>query len=169
MATGRPLWEGKPAPRCFTFRNWRRSVFGILLLLPAVFVQASGWLVEAVYGFPLLGWAGFVLLLLALYLALGHLLLARLEWARVHYTLEEDRLLVSGGVLRRRHLEIPLTRLSDLQLEAIGPELGNLRLVVKDSPMTLTLHCLEHPGQVMTLFRQALSRSGATFSTRADN
>lgn len=27
------VWQGKPAPRCYTFRNWAHSLFGLVLLL----------------------------------------------------------------------------------------------------------------------------------------
>ena len=27
------VWQGRPAPRCFTFRNWPHSIFGAVLLL----------------------------------------------------------------------------------------------------------------------------------------
>ena len=29
-------WSGRPAPRCFTFRHWIHSVFGVLLFLPSL-------------------------------------------------------------------------------------------------------------------------------------
>ena len=42
FAEGETLtWEGRPAPRAFTFRNGLHSLFGILLLVGAIFWQVS--------------------------------------------------------------------------------------------------------------------------------
>ena len=47
-----------------------------------------------------LAWLPLPFLLLGLYLAIGHLLQARLEWSRVYYAITNRRLLVQRGLLK---------------------------------------------------------------------
>ena len=72
------VWQGRPAPRCFTFRNWIHSLFGIVILIAAI-----GWFFFGLHLGETNQQVLFVLIpvpfmLAGLYLAFGHLVLARL-------------------------------------------------------------------------------------------
>ena len=73
------VWEGRPAPRCFTFRNWKHSLVGILLLLLGSWWEMVAVQLQAVYDLAYLPLVPLPVCLLALYLSIGHLLLARLQ------------------------------------------------------------------------------------------
>jgi len=94
LAEGETLaWEGRPAPRAFTFRNGLHSLFGVLLLVGAIFWQVIACGLAKAQPWP---WPALIpvpFLLAGLYLTFGHLLLARLEWSRVGYAVSNRRLL----------------------------------------------------------------------------
>lgn len=152
-------WEAKPAPRCFTFRNWRRSVFGILLLLLAVYWEAVGLSVGAAYSLPFLGWIPVPFIFAGLYLSLGHLLVARLEWDRVFYALTNRRILVRRGLLRRRQLVLELEDLRYYSIRRHGEELASISVVGGDPPVTLSIPCLEYPERLTSVLEAAISAS----------
>jgi len=91
-------WQGRPAPRCWTFRNWRHSLFGMLLLPFSIWWQGIGLSLGREYANVWLFLLPLPVLLFALYLAFGHLLLARLEWERVFFAVTDRRILVRRGV-----------------------------------------------------------------------
>ena len=47
-------WEGRPAPRCYTFRNWKHSLVGLLLLILTGFWQVMSFGLARDYGLPLI-------------------------------------------------------------------------------------------------------------------
>ena len=62
-------WEGRPAPRCYTFRHWRHALFGLLL---CAFCTVWTWLgvqQAAEQGWPWLAWVPLPFLGYALWLA----------------------------------------------------------------------------------------------------
>jgi len=135
-------WQGRPAPRCYVFRNWRRSVFGFFLLLLSVLVQVVCYKEG---GLSCTFWLPLPFLLLGLYLTLGHLILARLQWEHLFYMLTDRRILVVQGLLRRRFLSLPLAELTGFHFYPHGEHLGSLQLRADKSGRTLQLSCLEHP------------------------
>ena len=149
-------WQGQPAPRCFTFRNWRHSVFGILFLLVATFWETVGMQMAAVYDMAWLAWLPVPFILLGLYLSLGHLLLARLEWDKVHYLVTDHRVLVQRGLFSRRLLALELDAVTYFQLRPLGKELGTLRIHGDDGHPVLVLNCIEYPRQVTDLLEVAM-------------
>ncbi len=153
-------WEGRPAPRCFTFRNWRHSLFGILLLLLAVYWQIIGYQLSLSYDSPLISWIPFPFLLAGLYLAVGHLVLARLEWDRVFYAATDRRLLAVGGLFRSRFQSIPLAEVNYFRIKPLGKELGTVRVHCAETPAALTFSCLEHPRRLTDLIEEAMSANG---------
>lgn len=150
------VWEGRPAPRCFTFRNWRHSVFGIIFLLLCSWWQSVGIQMAAVYELPWLAWLPTPFLLGGLYLSLGHLLLARLEWDKVFYAASGRRLLVRRGLLRLRLATLDLERLSYFRMQPLGKELGTFRVHGAPDDPVLVLHCIEHPQRLIALLEQAM-------------
>lgn len=153
-------WEGRPAPRCFTFRNWRQSLFGVFLLVLAVYWQIVGIELAREYQLPLVAWIPLPVLLAALYLSIGHLLLNRMEWEKVFYAVTDRRILVLKGLSRQRLFDLPLDRVTYFQLRPHGAELGTLRISGGPSSAPLVLHCLEHPRQVADLLEAALRANG---------
>lgn len=157
-------WQGRPAPRCYTFRNWRHSLFGLLLLVLSVYWQIVGFELGRAYGYPLMGWIPLPFLLAAVYLSIGHLLLARLEWEKVFYAVTDRRVLVLRGVLKQRLLETPLETVTYFRIRPLGEELGTVRISADPSLRSLSLHCLEHPRRATDLLEAAMGARGGLAS-----
>jgi len=153
-------WQGRPAPRCFTFRNWMHSLFGIVLTIGSGF-----WLW---YGIQLNGAQGKIVLILlplpfliaGLYLAIGHLLLARLEWDHVFYALTDRRLIVQKGIGGKRVESLPLADLLGFQLRPIGEQLGTVAVRVREREKALLICCIEYPKQLTDLLEPVLVDNG---------
>lgn len=154
-------WEGRPAPRCFVFRNWRHSLFGLLLLLLATWWQVVGYQLAQVYGMALLLWLPLPFLLVGLYLALGHLLLARYEWERVFFAVTDRRVLAVRGILRPRLETVALPEVTYFQVRPHGRELATVRVGTDRRRPPLLLCCVEHPERLLALLKSALAASGA--------
>ncbi len=152
-------WEGRPAPTCFTFRNWRHSFFGILLLLVSVFWQIVGFQLRSVYHSPLLAWIPLPFVLTALYLAIGHVLLARLEWEKVFYAVTDRRVLARRGFFRPHLLVLPLRELTYFKIKPLADELASFRVSGGDPLQTITLSCIEHPRRLAALLESALANN----------
>ena len=152
-------WEGRPAPRCYTFRQWRHALFGGLLTLFCLVwlwmgvgqVAATGWAWPALLPLPFLAYA--------LWLAGGQLLAARLEWNNVAYAITDRRLLARGGVFRTVELALPLEHLTWFRLKPLGEELGSLRVHGRDGDPVLFLHCLEYPRRPAELLEQSIKNT----------
>lgn len=154
------LWEGRPAPRCFVFRNWRHSLFGLLLLLLSTWWLGVGYQLGHLYDWIWLGWLPLPFVLLGLYLALGHVLLARCEWERVFYAVTDRRVLVLRGLLRRRCESLALPEVTWLMVRSHGRELATVRVCPGATRPPLILSCVEHPGRLIELIEAAMAESG---------
>lgn len=150
-------WEGRPAPTCFCFRNWRLSLFGSLLLVFAVYWLVVGVPLRAVFGLWILAWAPVPFVLAGLYLSIGHLVHARLEWEKVFYAVTDRRVLVQRGFFRPRLQTLPLGELTSFTFQPQGADLGSFRLTGGNSPQVLLLACIDHPGRLATLLEAALA------------
>ena len=156
------LWEGRPAPRCFTFRRWYHSIFG-LLLLPLCWVWLDGGQALAVSrSEPLWGyipWAGFAV---ACYFVCGHLVRARLEWERTFYAITSQRVVAVGGWPSKQVRTLPRASLRHLKLVPRGEQLGSLFLRGGGAEV-LVLACVEHPSSAIELLeawiRENIERS----------
>jgi hypothetical protein len=148
-------WEGRPAPRCYTFRHWRHSIFGLVFLVICCYWQFLGFEMAETYESILLAWLPLPFLLLGLYLSIGHLLQARLEWNRVYYAITDRRLLIQRGLLKLRIESLGLSEITYFSLHRQGEHLGTLR-VYKGKEKQLTLHCIEHPRQATALLETAM-------------
>jgi hypothetical protein len=67
----------------------------------------------------------------------------------------DHRLLVKGGLLKRRCEVLLLSEITYFNLRHQGEQLGTLR-VYKDKERVLTLHCLEYPRQATDLLEEAI-------------
>lgn len=149
-------WEGRPAPRCFTFRNWRHSLFGLFLLIIAVYWQIVALELAMAYGLSFIAWIPLPVLLAALFLSLGHLLLSRLEWERIFYAITDRRVLVLRGIRRQRLHALPLVQVTYFRLKYQAENLGTLRVHGAPSARPLVLHCLEHPRRATELLEESM-------------
>lgn len=154
------LWEGRPAPRCFTFRRWRQALYGGVL---TCFCAAWGWIglgVAAEHGWPWLALVPLPFLAFALWLSAGQLLAARLEWPRVAYAITDRRVLVRRGLRRTLEDELPLARLSWFRLQPHGEELGSLRIHGGEGDPVLFFHCVEYPRRPAEFLEAAIKQNG---------
>ena len=141
------LWQGRPAPRCYTFRYWKQALAGAVL-----FLLSSFWLMLAIElakeGEP--RWLALIPLpLIAGSFIFGPLqiLLCRWRWPRVFYHLTDRRLVCSlGGSL-------PLADISVLKKKAYSETLASLRLETA-AGQGLTLVCVEQPAVVLSLLQE---------------
>ena len=138
------LWQGRPAPRCYTFQYWKQALIGSLL-----FMVSSFWLLLAFElvdeGQPL--W----LLLLPLPIIVSsfifgpmQLLIARWRWPKVFYQLTDENIYFSEG----RSAQI--TDVTNVKIRRQGEHLASLRLDIQDA-RPLIIHCIEQPDQLLRL------------------
>ncbi len=150
------LWRGRPAPRAFTFRTFRRTIAVLTGLLGLLGASRIGG--EGVFPAQLLSpWSPWLSVLLAvgLWFCVGQLLWARLEWERVFYMLTNNRLLAVHGILGRRRWALPLEQLRRIEPKPLGGTLATLHIVAEST--TKTLYCLEHPEILMQLLQDKLA------------
>ncbi|MDH3453636.1 MAG: PH domain-containing protein [Desulfuromonadales bacterium] len=158
LAAGEEVrWEGRAAPRCYTFRHWRHAIFGIIFLVICSYWQVLGIDMAKEYGSLWLAWLPAPFVFTGLCLAFGHLLYARLEWNHVYYAITDRRLLVKSGLFGRRIESLELSEITYFSLLPQGEQLGTLR-VHKGKEKSLTLHCLEYPRRATGLLEEAMGQ-----------
>ncbi|MBE0500629.1 MAG: PH domain-containing protein [Desulfuromonadales bacterium] len=155
------VWQGKPAPRCYTFRNWPHSLFGLVLLVPCSVWLYVGISVEPVYQQALYSWIPLPFLLAGLYLAIGHLIVARLEWESVYYAITDRRLLLQSGVFKKSVLTLALRDITWFRLNFFSKTLGSVSLRAAGRDAKVVLACIEHPRQMTDLLEAAMAQSGS--------
>lgn len=141
------LWQGRPAPRCYTFRYWKQALIGSLL-----FLVSSFWLLLALElikeGQPL--WlAGLPLPLILGSFIFGpmQILLARWRWPKVGYQLTDKALyLAPGGAAQ-------LSEIVAVRLKRQGEHLASLRVEAAGAK-PLILHCIEQPETLRLLLNR---------------
>lgn len=161
-------WEGRPAPRCYTFRNWLHSLFGVVILIAAV-----GWVF---FGFHLgeerqnilFALLPIPFLLAGIYLAFGHLLLARLEWEHVYYALTDQRLFVVRGILSRKVKSLAVEDIIWFELRPLGEHLATIRVRCRDLEKKLAVTCVEQPQKLTTLLEDVLTENGIDITTELE-
>ncbi|MDO3379616.1 hypothetical protein [Geoalkalibacter halelectricus] len=151
------LWEAKPAPRCYTFRNWRRTILGLLLLTLAVYWEMAGLGMTSGFGPQFLGWLLLPLLGAGVWFSAGHMLVARREWENVFYAASDRRLLLRCGLLRPRQQQLLLAGLSGYRVHAYGLHLADVQVFTGDAKTSLTFHCIEHPEKLTELLEKSLA------------
>lgn len=143
----KPLWQGRPAPRCYTFQYWKQALVGSLL-----FLVSSFWLMLAVElmaeGEPV--W----LAALPLPLIVGsfifgplQILRARWRWPKIFYQLTETRLYAAQGS------SVQLADIIEIKIKKFGVQLASLRIDVKGS-RPLIIHCIEQPDRLLALLNE---------------
>ena len=151
-------WEARPAPRCYTFRHWRHSVFGLIFLAICSYWQVLGIAMADSYDIRWLSWLPLPFVITGLYFFVGHLVQARLEWNNVYYAITDRRVIVQRGLARPHSSFIELSEVTYFRLHRQGEQLGTLR-VHQGREQQLVLHCLEHPHRATELLEKAIARN----------
>lgn len=154
------LWQGRPAPRAYTFRNWRHSLFGLALALPCLIWQLVGIDLAAGGASPWVAWLPLPFNLACLYLAFGQLLIARLEWERVYYAVSDRSIYRVGGFFRPRQECLPLPAVTAVRRKTLGPNLATIRIDGEEG-RTLLFSAIEHPELLLRLFPAAVAAENA--------
>ena len=155
-------WEGRPAPRCYTFRRWPHSLFG-LLLLPLTLVWAWGGGALAAERDSL--WWGLLPWLfvgIALWLLVGHLFWSRLVWGGLFFAVSDRRLLVVSRWPRPRITTLPLARVRWFRVQPRGRHLASVLVLAEGETRPTALPCLEHPDPLISLLETAVHRPAET-------
>lgn len=145
------LWQGRPAPRAYTFRNWRHALFGLALMLPCLFWQLVGIELAAGGAPSWVAWLPLPFNLGSLYLAFGQLLIARLEWEQVQYAVSDRAIYQRRGFFRSRLRSLPLTAVTRVRNKALGPNLATVRFDGDDG-VSFFFTAIEHPELLLRLF-----------------
>lgn len=145
-------WQGRPAPRCYTFRKWKHSIFGLALLLLSLFWWGLGMRLTAG---ELRNWLPLPFALAGAYLSFGHLLWSRLQWERVFYAITDRRIIVHK-ILPTRVLFCPLAEVTRFDLYPVGENLGTIKITAEGRKSPLTLECIEYPEVPASMLRRAI-------------
>lgn len=148
------LWQGRPAPRAYTFRNWRHALFGLALALPCLIWQLVGIELAAGGASPWVAWLPLPFNLGCLYLAFGQLLIARLEWEQVYYAVSDRTIYQRCGFFRPRLLRMPLSEVATVRKRGLGPNLATIRMEGRAGEKIL-FSAIEHPELLLRLFPDA--------------
>ncbi len=162
------VWQGRPAPRCFTFRNWIHSLFGIVILIAAI-----GWFVFGLHLGKENQQVLYVLIpvpfmLVGIYLAFGHLVLARLEWEKVFYAMTDCRLIAVRGLAGQRVASVDLSEIIYFQLKSLGEELGTVRVQCRTREQKIIVSCVEYPRKLTDLLEGQLEKNGVELNSQPD-
>lgn len=151
-------WEARPAPRCYTFRHWRHSVFGLIFLVLCSCWQVLGFSMAESYALQWLAWLPVPFVLVGLYFFVGHLVQARLEWKHVYYAITDRRVIAQRGLTRRRQQFIELSDVTYFRLHRQSEQLGTLH-VHQGKERSVVLHCIEHPRRATGLLEEAITKN----------
>jgi hypothetical protein len=138
-------WQGRPAPRCYTFRHWLQALIGTVL-----FLASSFWLMVGVQLVRDQGLSAWLLpvpaLLVAGSFAVGpaQLIVARLRWEKIFYALTDRRLLVRNSLFGRRVKSFELRDYRRYRTRKYGKKQLSLRMSFAGG-RSVVLECLEHP------------------------
>lgn len=139
------LWQGRPAPRCYTFRHWLQALIGTVLFLASSFWLMVGIQLVKTGEFPaLLLIAPVTLAVVAFFVGPGQLIFARLRWEKIFYVLTDQRLLVRKRLFGGKVLIFTRSDFKHFKQKTYGKNLVSLRLSFKNRP-AIVLECLEHP------------------------
>lgn len=141
----RIVWQGRPAPRAYTFRNWRWSMQAAAGLAMVLFFRQGNGPLQVNYAVDQWWtWAGLVV---GFWAGIGHILWARMEWEHVFYLMTDRRLVAVSGIMGRRHQVLCLDQLEKVEQQALGTSLSTVK--VFGGGQRMTLHCLEYPHHLL--------------------
>ncbi len=154
------VWQGKPAPRCYTLRNWPHSLFGLVLLLACLVWFYVGINIGHDTQSTVYGWLPVPFLLASLYLLIGHLLIARLEWDSVYYAVTDQRVLAQQGLVKKTISSLLLEDIVWFRLKSFSENLGSVSIRGQRDSGSVTIACIEQPRQFTDLLEKAMVQSG---------
>ncbi len=149
------LWQGRPAPRCYIFRNWKLALAGTALFLACSFWMFLGLQLSAGEE------SSNIMLLMTVPLVIasfmmgpGQLILSRWRWEKIYYALTDRRVLLRGGLLQTRFCGYSAVEISGWQQKCFGEQLASIRILRGDQA-PLIFACLEHPQLLTQHFTQS--------------
>ena len=139
------LWQGRPAPRCYTFRHWLQATIGTILFLASSFWLMVGVQLVRSQGHSwLLILAPILLAVAAFFVGPGQLILARWRWEKIFYALTDQRLLVRNRLIGNKTFNYQLSDFKQFKQKKYGRNLSSIRLSFNGSAAVI-LECLEYP------------------------
>ena len=153
------VWQGRPAPRCFTFRHWKRSLFWLFMFFAAGLWQWAGWQLFLHNNQTLWWFMPMPFLLLGFCFSIGRCVRARLEWEHVYYVLSDKKLRIQCGI-PRRIICLDLDKLSYARLELYDPaaQSGLGRVYVEFGKRVVALNCVEHAQDLFEILQDLLEQ-----------
>ena len=139
------LWQGCPAPRCYTFRSWLQAIIGTVLFLASSFWLMVGMQLVQTQNYS--RWLVLIPLLLsiaAFFAGPGQLILARWRWGKIFYALTDQRLLVRNRLFGHKTFIYQLSDYRGYKQKKYGEKLFSIRLSFQNSTPVI-LECLEYP------------------------
>jgi len=143
------LWQGRPAPRCYTWRNWKLSVAATILFLGSSFWWMLAYQLMVADGYP--WWLQLIpapLVFLSIWYGPCHILLARTRWEKLFYAVSDRRLLIRDGLFTAKIESFPLAEIESWQQKIYSDQLVSLRLILKTHAPVI-LFCLEQPQNLL--------------------
>lgn len=141
-------------------RNWPHSLFGLVLLIACLVWFYVGMHIEQESPSTVFGWIPIPFLLASLYLVVGHLILARLEWDSVYYAVSNQRVLVNRGVFKQSVSSLTLTDITWFSLKPYSETLGTVSIRARGVETKLIIACIEQPRSFTDLLEAAMRQSG---------
>ena len=153
------LWQGRPAPRCYTLRQWRRALYWALVFVGALLWQWWLWHARGADG----AWGAVFfpapLVMVAFALSCGRLLRARLEWEHVFYLISDAGVRIQEG-RKNQITHYSYAELKDVRLELyhndVATGLGWVH--AQFGEQKVTLECLEDAPRAYALLAAKLER-----------
>ncbi len=142
-------WQGRPAPRCYVWRNWKLALAATMLFLAGSFWWMLAYQLMVTENYP--WWLQLMpapLVLLAIWFGPVKILLARLRWENLFYALTDQRMLVRDGLFSAQFDFFPLDRVTGWQLKKYSDNLISIRLLLTEHPPVI-LFCLEQPQNLL--------------------
>lgn len=140
-------------PRCYVFKRWKDSLFGLLILFLGIFWLSQGPRL-ATHGYPF--WIAAMplpVVLIGLYMSVGRLLKARLRWEQIFYAISNQRVLLFN---RGKVAALPLAEITYFRCQRLGAELGSVEIFAGTLERCLTLECIEYPRMATDLLESAV-------------
>ncbi|MCK4502640.1 MAG: hypothetical protein KAU22_06355 [Desulfuromonadales bacterium] len=152
-------WQGRPAPRCYTFRHWLQATIGTIL-----FIACSFWLMVGIQlvrsqGYSwLLALAPLLLAIAAFFVGPGQLILARWRWEKIFYALTDQRLLVRNRLFGGKTISYQLADYKQHKQKRFGQNLASIRLSFHGTT-PVVLECLEYPENFLEHLPENVSKA----------
>jgi hypothetical protein len=139
------LWQGRPAPRCYTFRHWLQAAIGTIIFLACSFWLMVGIQLVKQQDYPqLLLLVPTLLVVGAFLVGPGQLILARMRWEKIFYALTDQRLLVRNRLFGSQCSAYPLDDFRHYKTKKYGKNLLSLKIIFRNRAPVI-LECLEYP------------------------